>query len=272
MSITVPYSQETSRQPAAEFAEDGSFTETIYYMTAWTDRYTFASQVRGTAHPSFAPAIARATSIEPFGKVTSSTIPVTWESAIIAVRYSTQDRSASGGVGGGSSGAKVDPVDGISVEEEYSPSAEFIVSKAAALYWASDDTDPVGDIESPGRLIRMQNLTIRMSNVPVAGFPVNCNQYNGAINSTALTMFVTGQTFAAETMQFNGATWSRQFSGDALSNLLTVSYNFNIRTYSWNLFYRTVNGPPLPLYLAGGTRYTPNELANFASVLNIKVA
>lgn len=278
MTVAAQFHETAGDQPSPvdeSYSLTGEFTATRTFRGPWALRAEFVREMLGQPYPGYVTAIARSARVAPATRVAvtgTNGVPNTYEAAQVTIQYDTQASGGAAGSGGGSSGVKVDPEDGIAVEEDTSPAAEYLVAPHTGLYWAAGATDPIDPIEAPGMLERMQSLTIKMSNVPAADWPTNINDYMTSINSEDITLYVSGRTLGAEKVMFNGATWSQQSSNGEVSDLISASLSFTLRTHSWNKFKRSTTGAYQSIYLANGNLFTPFAAINFANVLKIKVA
>lgn len=273
-NITVDFAEESGSPTGESYDDEGVFSATRIFRCAWADRLTLAEQLRGytagiytsvAAYPGIPEARVRTIGITPGTELitndpTAGQLP-TYEHALLTVGYST--RAA------GTEGETQDPSDGAVIEESLEGSAEYLTIPYKGLCWDSPTGPKLGVEEAPALLIRMLSWNIAIRNV--AHNTPNLNQYFGCVNHAPVTSISLDEQFPTGTVLFNSVSKQRQTSIINSSLRWSYVYNFLIRPYDWNTWYRSAESAPEAIYRSGGGRYILYPYINFVSTIRVRM-
>ncbi len=146
------------------------------------------------------------------------------------------------------------------IEEWFESSAEFLTLPDLELYWAADKTEPLDTTEGPGILV--PTLEWHLIYHHVWELPTSILDAVGQVQNTEIISYVTGRTFAANTLLYNPPTFRPQVRGDGLP-VWEIEYRLTHRATEWNKFYKRADETPRSIYDGDGTRIKPYTEADW---------
>lgn len=159
-------------------------------------------------------------------------------------------------------------------EETLDPCVEMLqLPNTQAIYLGTSPRVLLPAGQRPGKLVRMQSYTYSLQRVK--RIPPGWMSLVGSINSVPYTSHTLGETFAAETLLYNGYKARRCLSASALrvsgagSQAWNVTLQFTYRPQGWNQFPSGSGGfHSLHDALTGGSLVEPySQKADFKSEL-----
>lgn len=177
-----------------------------------------------------------------------------YDEAIVTVNYSQLKTGSGGG----------DTQNGQLFSESLEPSAEFTTLNHKDFRWGSATGDELEPQEAPGKLqIGMDYVLTRYN---VTSIPAAILNNVGTVNASAISSYLLGLNFAAETALLCPVTPNRQIDASGTGKW-TLPVRFSIKPSGWNRFWRAKTQSYEEIWLADGGVYKSYPLSNMASLL-----
>lgn len=272
--FTTAVSFHESVNARAEDITDDGVTVSTEFICAWADRITLARDLRGWIEDVGADRIvhlpytlsgwanqpARRVRASGFGDPVQNgdyLREVTYSKARLAVSFEATGNESGGGD------------DNPFVTESIEGAAEFLRLSPEKLYWDNAQTEPVEDVEAPGKLMRMLDWTLQITEI--ASLPSGLFNLVGFVNDATASSARFGHQFEAETLLFQPPRIVRKVNENG-DGAWSLDLKFTWRASGWNKWHRsgqTASGvwDPVPMYDASGNELKVYEPVDFSPVM-----
>lgn len=231
--------EEIQGSPAYERYNGIIFSAQRVLQCDWADRFTLWGELRYTAHPVIARAIATQCDIHPFAAANLGTGSV---AAYAKARLTVTYEQITG----------QQQEDGSYRSEWTEPTAEFMTQSREGFRWVSDEK-ALKKGEEPAKLLRGLDYVVRLDNL--IEVPAYCYTYAGTCNSGEISPVTGGLahwTFAPQTLLFNPPAIENGLDEEgevvwAATLRLTYKPNWDTSTTpwtarGWNYYWRSDAG------------------------------
>jgi len=256
ISITT-YASDAGAWDATVLKEEGHPTEQyggnastdIIYRVHWDERIGFRDALLGSviwtgagtielhaAHfrPEAPTLFCQHVSISPYlhSKADSDNLQLNAEWARVVARYAPYL---------GNQGAE-----GMIVQENLRPTAEFCTANANGLYWTQGDDfadnpnaqDPIGQVNAPAYVRRRMEWTFTICKYPYGAISPQYYDYMGCINAEAMRSRTYGLNFPEKTVLYHAPTFLPDQLPDG-TPCIKLQCAFTVQDADWNLFPRS---------------------------------
>ncbi len=227
-------------------------------VCAWGDRQTLANEILvppNNVYPynNSGAFVSHAPKTRPLanGKQTqgAQTHMASYELAVVTVNYSTK-----GQVAGVTPGGDL-------ISEWMSTGATFKTLDRTDLVWAANDGDPLRPAEGADKIEPIGSYILLYNSLPV--LPDAVLTQPGTVNSIAVSTYLLGLTFAAETLLYMGANITPSRNSQGVTTF-QVRHKFRYAAHAddagvhgWNYFWRASTNRYEQVFKAGGIRVKP---------------
>jgi hypothetical protein len=227
---------------AAEDYLPGAVAASANLICDWNDRYALVDDLLLNRRqwpfftvPTLIAKTAKITALPTKG--TTATQIISYQKAIVAVKYATLDAEEEKDEEDGA------PNDGVVVTDSIKPAAEFITQDPRNFTWETAPEGaslgappmPVTEGQAPGMLIHTHTLSRVLGRV--LNIPASILTLPGSVNAVAYTSNQLGLTYPAETLMFGipSITFEHLANG-VTTKKLTLEFSYKPNT--WNKYYR----------------------------------
>ncbi len=256
MAISVAYYEMAGWPRELVFVD--AFAGERKLICAWGDRATLANDILSPGNNVYpynnsGALVSHVPKIRPLagGKETQGAQihMASYEKAVVTVNYSTKGRIV--GVTPG----------GDLISEWMSTGSTFKTLDRTQLAWAANDGEPLRPGEGPDKIEPVANYVLLYNSLP--SLPGSVLTSPGTVNSEAVSTYLLGLTFAAETLMYAGSNITRSLNPQGAS-AFQVRQKFRYRAnadefgvHGWNYFWRTKKNKYEQVFEAGGDRIKP---------------
>ena len=151
------------------------------------------------------------------------------------------------------------------VEENLTPSVEFLTTPRTKLYWDAAQAVPLQTDEAPGQQVRMWEWSYKMKRMPF--IPTGVLTKIGYVSTVELeSQWYNLSDFATEQALYNGAEIEERTNwlGDSEYD---ITLSFSLRLYSWNKAYQSGETVPQVIYDDAGAVFKAYPTEDLSSLV-----
>lgn len=257
--MTITYNELEGSGKLTYRSEGGVVGERVFEVD-WSDRLTFADELRGTVgqviktRPATFPGLSWLycvdVAVEGAGRVLGDSSVIAYDKAKVTARYEPGEFDEND--------------DRLLVTESLEPSVEFLTMPSEGLFWDNAQEEPIAPEEAPGKLRR--ELDWVYTKHEVLSLPASTLSLLGYVNAASIKSPTLGLTFAAETLLYHIKPLIREITTEGVQ-AWTVTYVFSYNGAGWNKYVRAGSATPQTMYDGAGNEFKQYPTGDFRQIV-----